>query len=110
MANANWVCFDCQDSVRRPILAEAVSCLQCGNGCRNLGTKICIPSKADNRSWKRLRESIREVTRTSNLRIEGARVRDRHRLERQIAELKSASKSKQRARMIEQLQERLALL
>ena len=53
MSNATWVCFDCREVLRRPTeYREAVPCPNCGPGARYLGTKIRIPSKADDRAWQ----------------------------------------------------------
>jgi hypothetical protein len=109
VGNATWVCFDCREAVRRPTyFPEAVPCPQCGQVSRCLGTKIRIPTKGDDREWETLRSSLREQRLVAVERMERIRVRRRHRLERQIAELEARPANEGRARMIERLQEKLA--
>ena len=109
MGNATWVCFDCREAVRRPThYPEAVPCPQCGRASRCLGTKIRIPTKADDRAWQALRSSIREQRLAAVERMERMRVRRRHRLERQIAELEARPANEGRERAIQRLREELA--
>jgi hypothetical protein len=91
--NTTWVCFDCQEAVRRPAGHEKpVACPKCRHNCQCLGTKIRIPSKEKKRAWKELRISIRE----SLLAAAERRDRLRHRLERRISELEAAPLTEER--------------
>jgi hypothetical protein len=111
MGNATWVCFDCREAVRRPTHhPAAVPCPQCGRACQCLGTKIRIPSKGDERAWQDLRVGIREQRIADVERSERMRVRRRHRLERQIAELEARPTNEGRARTLHLLREQLASL
>ena len=111
VGNANWVCFDCREAVRRPTYyLEAVPCPRCGGTCQCLGTKIRIPSKSDERAWEDLRACIREGRFAAVERLERMRVHRRHRLERQIAELEKRPANEGRARTLHLLRERLASL
>jgi len=109
VSNATWVCFDCREVLRRPTeYREAVPCPKCGQGARYLGTKIRIPSKGDDRAWQALRSSVREWRIAAVERMERMRVRRRHVLERQIAELETRPANEGRERTIRRLREELA--
>ena len=108
MGNATWVCFDCREAVRRPTeYSGAVPCPQCGQGARCLGTKLRIPTKGDDRAWQALRSFILEQGVTA-VEQERVRVRHRHRLERQIAELEARPANDGRERTIQRLRKELA--
>jgi hypothetical protein len=109
MGNATWVCFDCREAVRRPThYPDAVPCPQCGRACCCLGTKIRIPAKGDEPAWRDLRDGIREQRLADHERIERMRVRRRHRLERQIADLEARPPNEGRAKALQLLRDRLA--
>jgi hypothetical protein len=111
ISNATWVCFDCRQAVRRPTpLTEGVLCPHCGQACRCLGTRIRIPSKTDERAWQELRDSIRAARLGDAEQWQRMRVRRRHRLERQIADLEARPSNEGRARSLQQLREKLASL
>jgi hypothetical protein len=109
MGNATWVCFDCRETVRRPThYPDAVPCPQCGRACRCLGTYIRIPAKSNDSAWRDLRVSIREQRLAAQERMDRLRVRRRHRLERQIADLEARPTIEGRDRALQLLRERLA--
>jgi hypothetical protein len=109
VGNATWVCFDCREAVRRPThYPDAVPCPHCGQVSRCLGTKIRIPTQGDDRAWQTLRSSVREQRLVAVERRERMRVRRRHRLEREIAELEARPANEGRARTIQRLREELA--
>ena len=109
MGNATWVCFDCREAVRRPThYPEAVPCPHCGQVSRCLGTKIRIPTRGDDRAWQTLRSSIREQRLAAIERMERIRVRRRHQMERQNAELEDRPANEGRGRAIHRLREELA--
>lgn len=109
MSNSTWVCFDCRESVRRPTEYPGdVPCPQCGRACRCLGTRIRIPSRDDARAWYDLRVVIRDQRLAELEHSEPSRVRDRHHLERQIADIESRPSNEDRDRTLRQLRARLA--
>jgi hypothetical protein len=109
MGNATWVCFDCREAVRRPThYLEPVACPQCGQASRCLGTKLRIPTKGDDRSWHALRSSIRKQRLATLEYSKRMRVRRRHRLERQIAELEALPANEGRESAIQRLRGKLA--
>ena len=57
--NANWVCFKCRRSVRRPAHFRGnVTCPDCAQLCNRLGTKTPVPRKNNDRAWSELREQL----------------------------------------------------
>ena len=111
MRNANWACFACREAVRRPEdHAEVIPCPRCGLACVCLGTRVPVPPKDDARAWRELGESLREARRADAGRREEARVRLRHRLERQALALEARPPDEARARALRLLRERLASL
>ena len=111
MSNATWACFDCREAVRRPTQhADAVPCPRCGNPCRGLGTKVRVPTKDDERAWQDLRVRVREERLANAERAALMRVRLRHGLEQQIAEVEARSSNEARYRTIHFLRKQLALL
>jgi hypothetical protein len=108
VGKATWVCFDCREVMRRPThYQEAVPCPRCGRASLYLGTKIRIPTKGDDRAWQVLRSSTCEQRLAAAERMELVRVRLRHRLERQIAELEGRPENEGRDRAIQQLRKEL---
>src|SRR5262245_21721270 len=85
MSNVNWVCFDCQESVR---LANA-RCPKCGKAMVQLGKKIPIPPKRDKKAWGSLRKQIGEARRNLECRTIEDAVRRRHKLEQVIRKLEA---------------------
>ncbi len=111
MSNANWVCFDCRETMRRSTeYAGPVPCPDCGAPCRCLGTKFRVPCKGDERAWRELRASIRDARSTVAEAADYWRVRLRHLLERQIADLEAHPANEARTRAIRLARERLAAL
>src|SRR5260370_30504354 len=102
MGNGTWVCFDCRETVRRPTQhAKAVPCPCCGQTCTYLGTKIPVPPRRDVKIWRSLRESFRQSRVAAQQRAWVGRVRERHRLEREIAEIEAMPRNKGQARTIQ---------
>jgi hypothetical protein len=111
MANANWVCFDCRETVRRPwSIADDPKCPACGQVCRYVGTKISIPAKRNAKGWLKLRDCLRERRLAALERSRVARVRQQHRLEREIARHEALPKTGARTQAIRLLRKRLAEL
>jgi hypothetical protein len=111
MANANWVCFHCRETVRRPwSLADNAKCPACGQVCRYVGTKIPIPAKRNAKGWRELREYLRDRRLAALERARIARVRQQHELEREIARREALPKTAGGTRTIQLLRKRLAEL
>jgi hypothetical protein len=111
MSNANWVCFDCRETMHRPTeYPGPVACRQCGAPGRCLGTQIRVPARVDERAWRELRARLRDAR---SARAEAAvysRVRRRHQLERQIAELEARPANEARTVAIRRAKDPLAAL
>ena len=111
MANANWVCFDCREAVRRPwSLADNAKCPACGQVCRYAGTRIPIPAKRNAKGWRELREYLRDRRLAALERERIDRVRQQHKLEREIARRQALPKTAGQTRTIQLLRKRLAEL
>jgi hypothetical protein len=86
MSNSTWVCFDCREAVRRPGYKNPdVSCPRCGQPCRNIGHRIRLPSKRAVKAWAALRGSLQQETIANTERLHRYRVRQTHRVEKEIA-------------------------
>jgi len=90
-SNATWASFDCRETVRRPDYAlRKVLCPKCGQGMGYLGYRIRIPSKRQAKAWRKLAHAI--IGPSGSL----ARSKDRERaqlierLEEEIARLETA--------------------
>src|SRR4030095_8527682 len=63
IGNGTWVCFDCRQTVRRPVLwSLPVSCPQCGALCTGLETQTRIPAKRNAKAWHSPREIVAAQT------------------------------------------------
>ena len=61
MANLNWVCFDCRETVRRPAYTPGpVLCPSCGEQCRCLFHRLRVPPKNQVKAWRELRLSLQQ--------------------------------------------------
>jgi hypothetical protein len=113
-SNSTWVCFDCRTALRRSRFAQladrSLACPGCGRRCVNLGKKIAIPPKSNTREWKALQNMFREWRAESSERIYEAKVRLRHKLERQIAAVKAMPFNEGRQNTIRDLKAQLAEL
>jgi hypothetical protein len=109
--NGTWVCFDCRVTVRRPTLYSGeVPCPSCGQGCLYLGTKVAVPGKRSIRAWRDLREEWGHWQRLARERAWRHRVRERHRLEQELANLRALPPNGGRAATIRKLQKKIAEL
>jgi hypothetical protein len=86
-ANATWVCFACRRTLRRgKIDRRHVACPDCGRDFCDLGSKIAVPRKADDKGWKQLQALWRQWRQQAGDQRRQWRVRRRHALEREIAQ------------------------
>jgi hypothetical protein len=109
MANGNWVCFDCRESVRRPTRhAGDVPCPLCGQRCRFLRTKLPIPSKRSVKAWQALRERAAANRVAALERAWVAMVRLRSKLEKELADLEARPADNGRTERIRVIRQRLA--
>lgn len=108
MGNATWLCFDCRQAVRRPVLyKKCVPCSSCGKPCRCIGTKIPVPPKQDEHAWQVLRESLRQARTDAQQRQYITRIRRRHGLEKRIGELQRRPLNDGRERLLRILRRQL---
>jgi len=107
-SNHNYVCFACRISVRREKTAESPLCPRCGQQSRDLGYKIPVPAKDNERAWTDLRIELRESARATAGSENQARVAHAHELERQVARLEHLPDNPARARAIRDLRKRIS--
>jgi hypothetical protein len=111
IGKATWVCFDCRQVMRRPILhAGPMPCPRCGQPGRSLGTQARVPARTEDRAWRTLRESFRERRLAEVDRLARWRVAERHHVERRLAELEARPTDGRREAAIRRLRERLEAL
>src|SRR6516165_10718116 len=109
MGKGTWACFHCRETVRRPTqYAADVPCPTCGHPCKYLGTKVAVPSKSSTRAWQQLRVWLSQQNTVAQERAQIAKVRWRHRLEKEIARLEALPKNEGRAIRLRLLRARLA--
>jgi hypothetical protein len=107
-SNYSWVCFDCRSIVRQPKTSRRIpKCPECKADCYCLGYKVEIPKKKDVRGWRRLRLECRrrEVARLDQEAKQ--RAREVHASERRIADLRSRGQSRDREKLIADLQQKM---
>jgi hypothetical protein len=108
MSNATWVCFDCRQVVRRPTATdEVVRCPECSGRCQCLGRKIPVPPRSKVAAWKELREAVRLTRARYEERRTREAVRERHDIEKKIAEMERRPANASRDRLLRELRERL---
>jgi hypothetical protein len=113
MSSRTWACFACRLTVRRPAtygretLTESVACPECGRECFNLGYKIRVPKRRDDRAWEELRAQIFDAEEEQAEEAAADSVRLQHTLEQRIAELESRPSDPQRERLIRDLRRQL---
>src|SRR5215468_8554564 len=108
MSNANYICFDCRQAVRRATPERAVvRCPTCGQRCQYLGRKIPVPPKAKVATWRALRASMATVRVNWALRQQRDAVKRRHALEKSIAELEARPSNASRDHLLNKLRREL---
>ena len=113
MSRRTGGCFACRLTVRRPAtygretLTESVACPECGGECSNLGYRIRVPKRRDDRAWEELRAQFVGAKEERAKEAAEDSVRLRHRLEQRIAELESRPPDPQRGRLIRDLRRKL---
>jgi len=111
MTNHTWVCFDCRRVARRMHTPDAaVRCSSCGEACICLGTKVPVPPRTSVSAWRNLNERVRQTQISSQVRAEVVRVRQRHKIEKTIAELESHGLNASRTKQIRALRDELSRL
>lgn len=111
MSSTQWVCWDCRRIVRRARMAtKAPRCSQCGGGTVDVGMRLRLPPRDDERGWRALRAKRRldESARSDERRV--ALVRSRHDLEKRIAALEARPPNAERERTVRVLRRHLARL
>jgi DNA-directed RNA polymerase subunit RPC12/RpoP len=107
-SNHTYVCFKCRKTLRRPKTHSApVICPECREECINLGYKIPIPPKEDDREWRALRESQLALRREQIDSQFQAQVRAKHDLEKRILALEQQPINIGRSGEIRKLKEQL---
>jgi hypothetical protein len=113
-SNHNWVCFECKLVSRKPksmVLASAgMKCTQCGGALVNIGYKIDVPRKADEKGWKELREWCRIRDSSGVDEAIKFNVREMHRLEKEILAEEAKPLNKDRNQRIELMKAKLATI
>jgi hypothetical protein len=111
-SNHNWVCFECKLVSRKPkSMGQAsveVKCANCGEALVNIGYKIDVPRKADEKGWKALREWCRNRNIGAVEEAIKSGVREMHRLEKEILAEEEKPINKDRNRQIELKKAKLA--
>jgi hypothetical protein len=108
MSNANWVCFECREAVRRPGNTRvAVLCPSCGQPCRSIGHRIRLPSKRAGKAWDELRASLQAQAIASAEHSHVSRVRRIHQIQKEIARLQAMPVNEGRRVQIQLLRKRL---
>lgn len=122
MTNRTWVCFDCRLAQRHPTKRHVaavpscviggigdgeIRCTKCQQPCRYIGPRFEVPSKRAVKSWNRLREEINQLRSQQRDYLHRRGVRTKHKLERQLADLRALTPSPERDLQIKELEARL---
>jgi len=107
-SNRTWVCFDCHIATRHHLTVQQIRCSKCGEICFNLGYKIPLPAKADEKAWKSLRQNLRDELAAVADVSHRLKVRRRHDIEKQIASIEARPSSPGRAKLIRDLRKELS--
>ncbi len=111
----NWVCFSCRTGTRRNTWRRVtydrpetigmkgnVKCQNCGELVYFIGPSIKVPPKRKIKAWKDLHKSIFSIRQEYQIQLAKQSVRVRHRLEKEMANLKAKPENKERARLIKE--------
>jgi hypothetical protein len=111
MSNATWACFDCRETVRRPdYTRQAVLCPSCGQSCRYLGRKICLPPKRQVKKWQELLSALQQHAIATRELKHKLRLQQMRKLRAEIARLEAKGPHVERAKQVRVLRRRLAAL
>lgn len=90
MHNVSHVCFACRRVMRRPAHEIQVApCSSCGGPAERIGDRVPVPPRDNLRAWAAFEESWREAKAAWERHLDLQRVRDRHAIERRVAELEA---------------------
>jgi len=111
MGNATWVCFECRQAMRRATYSgENVKCSRCGQRSHYVGYKTRIPAMQAKNEWTLLRKTLEDKAIHRMEQARKSKVRWRHELEKELAELKSRPGNPGRVRAMRLLERKMKAL
>lgn len=109
--NSNRVCFTCRVVIRLPAdETHNPTCPTCGEQCFDLGDKVAVPRKTNDRAWRLLHLDCRRRLHEKLAKTSEQNVKLLHELEREIQKQKKLASNTGRRRFIKKLDAQLLVL